>query len=229
MNRTKIEWCDFTWNPITGCLHGCWYCYAKKLFTRFHRSFEPTFYPERLDEPAKLKQPAKIFCCSVADIFADWTKTEWRNAVLSELPKYPQHIFQLLTKQPQNINMKPMENVWVGATITCEDEMENMYSLVNNYGGLKFLSFEPLLSPVFICLTDGYIDKIDWIIVGKLTGSKKVPLDKEAVRYIIRTAHEKGIPIFLKNNLGWNETIQEYPKPKREGVGRGDFEVGEDL
>ena len=23
MNRTKIEWTDFSWNPVTGCLHGC--------------------------------------------------------------------------------------------------------------------------------------------------------------------------------------------------------------
>ena len=30
MNRTKIEWADYTWNPVTGCLRGCPYCYAKK-------------------------------------------------------------------------------------------------------------------------------------------------------------------------------------------------------
>ena len=23
MKKTKIEWCDSTWNPVTGCLHGC--------------------------------------------------------------------------------------------------------------------------------------------------------------------------------------------------------------
>ena len=21
MNKTKIEWCDSTWNPVTGCRH----------------------------------------------------------------------------------------------------------------------------------------------------------------------------------------------------------------
>lgn len=26
---TKIDWCDSTWNPVTGCLHGCEYCYAR--------------------------------------------------------------------------------------------------------------------------------------------------------------------------------------------------------
>lgn len=35
MNRSKIEWCDHTWNPITGCLHNCEYCYARKITTRF--------------------------------------------------------------------------------------------------------------------------------------------------------------------------------------------------
>lgn len=35
MNNTKIEWCDSTWNPVTGCLHGCEYCYARKIAERF--------------------------------------------------------------------------------------------------------------------------------------------------------------------------------------------------
>lgn len=35
MNKTKIEWCDSTWNPVTGCLHGCEYCYARRIARRF--------------------------------------------------------------------------------------------------------------------------------------------------------------------------------------------------
>lgn len=35
MNRSRIEWCDYTWNPITGCRHGCPYCYARKMTARF--------------------------------------------------------------------------------------------------------------------------------------------------------------------------------------------------
>ena len=35
MNKTKIEWCDSSWNPITGCLHGCEYCYARRIANRF--------------------------------------------------------------------------------------------------------------------------------------------------------------------------------------------------
>lgn len=34
-NKTKISWCDSTWNPVTGCLHGCEYCYAYNIAYRF--------------------------------------------------------------------------------------------------------------------------------------------------------------------------------------------------
>lgn len=35
MNKTKIDWCDSTWNPVTGCFHGCEYCYARSIAKRF--------------------------------------------------------------------------------------------------------------------------------------------------------------------------------------------------
>lgn len=34
-NKTKIDWCDATWNPVTGCKHGCEYCYARRIAERF--------------------------------------------------------------------------------------------------------------------------------------------------------------------------------------------------
>ncbi len=30
-----MDWCDSTWSPVTGCLHGCEYCYAKNIAYRF--------------------------------------------------------------------------------------------------------------------------------------------------------------------------------------------------
>lgn len=35
MNDTKIEWATHTWNPVTGCRHGCEYCYARRQTERF--------------------------------------------------------------------------------------------------------------------------------------------------------------------------------------------------
>lgn len=35
MNRSKQGFCDHTWNPVTGCRHGCPYCYARRMTARF--------------------------------------------------------------------------------------------------------------------------------------------------------------------------------------------------
>jgi len=43
MQRTKIEWCTMTWNPVTGCLNGCPYCYAKKIAERFGKDLWPKY------------------------------------------------------------------------------------------------------------------------------------------------------------------------------------------
>lgn len=52
--KTKIDWCDSTWNPVTGCLHGCEYCYARRIAERFGSNQMPIFtdYPV-LDEPVR--------------------------------------------------------------------------------------------------------------------------------------------------------------------------------
>lgn len=34
-HKSKIDWCTHTWSPVTGCLHGCEYCYARRLIGRF--------------------------------------------------------------------------------------------------------------------------------------------------------------------------------------------------
>ena len=47
MNKTKIDWCNSTWNPIVGCYHECEYCYARKIAERFMTQgqvFEPDTY-----------------------------------------------------------------------------------------------------------------------------------------------------------------------------------------
>jgi len=98
MNRTRIEWCDFTWNPVTGCYHGCDYCYARRIAHRFFPKtvgFNPYFWRDRLREPLALKKPARIFVCSMADLFGDWVPREWIEAVFEtvrdcpRLPSFP--------------------------------------------------------------------------------------------------------------------------------------------
>jgi len=86
MNKTKIEWTNYSWSPVVGCKHGCWYCYAKRMNDRFKwikKWNEPKFYPERLNEPYKLKKFSKIFVCSMAGLFGDWIPKKWIESVVS--------------------------------------------------------------------------------------------------------------------------------------------------
>ena len=48
--KTKIEWCDGSWSPVTGCLHNCDYCYARKIAKRF------SYQGQTLDAPIELQQ-----------------------------------------------------------------------------------------------------------------------------------------------------------------------------
>lgn len=213
MNKTKIEWTDYSWNPITGCDHGCWYCYAKRLFHRFGRSFKPAFHPNRLGQPAKVKKPSKVFVCSVSDLFAPWTKNGWREAVLASIVHCPiKHTFQLLTKNPERINKDYIfpRNVWVGTTVTQMSEAKNIDEIRKVRAGIRFVSFEPLLGS----MKKADLGGIEWIIVGKLTGSRKVKLESEWVEEIIEKARHWSIPLFLKDNLNWPKKIQEFPKEK---------------
>lgn len=67
MNKTKIEWCDYTWNPVTGCNHDCEYCYARRIAKRFStenkcHSFVggyPMSKNHVLDEPAIVIETGK--------------------------------------------------------------------------------------------------------------------------------------------------------------------------
>jgi protein gp37 len=163
MNKTKIEWADMTWNPVTGCLHGCPYCYAKRTaenpFYRraFPYKFEPHFYPERLNEPAKMKKPQTIFVCSMADLFGEWVPAKWIWEVFQAMDAAPQHTFIMLTKNPEMMKSfapekgdQPRgvkENWWFGTSVTCQIDTIRIKPL-REMDGNRFISFEPLLRDV---------------------------------------------------------------------------------
>lgn len=122
MENTKIDWCDSTWNPVTGCLHGCEYCYAKRIARRFGDSaaecgtirnqyvklkdepypygFDPTFHRYRLDRPKIWTKARNIFVCSMADLFGEWVPDKWIEKVFDACDKAPQHNYLFLTKNP---------------------------------------------------------------------------------------------------------------------------------
>lgn len=67
MLKTKIEWADSTWNPVTGCLHGCEYCYARRIAERWgtlYKGPQPedeglTFLPDEPERFYELDEPVR--------------------------------------------------------------------------------------------------------------------------------------------------------------------------
>ncbi len=215
----KIDWTDESWNIITGCDHGCKYCYARRMANRLAgrygypkvNPFEVTFHWDRLNQPLKWKKPKKIFVCSMGEMWGEWVCPARISDVLKICWKSQHHIFQFLSKNPTRYNdFKCVPNGWYGTTIDgLPFTHGNLEKLVHSTTGAKvrFISFEPLLSEVHPNLYD-----IDWIIIGadSTRGAKKPP--KEWADILIDYARGTDTAVWVKDNYGYNEIIKEWPK-----------------
>lgn len=215
--NNAIKWCDYTWTPITGCARNCWYCYVKRI-KGYDRT--PKFHPERLEEPLKLKKPAKIFVCSTADIFGEWVMEDWVRQVIDIIKRCPQHQFQILTKSVERIanftESLKQPNIWLGVTVEHRRFLSRLKVLqfIARQYELKqlFVSFEPLLSNIALEQLEG----IGWVIIGAYTGKDAELLQPkpEWVKNIMAKAEASKIPVFLKDNLKiiWDKKLrQEWP------------------
>lgn len=217
MNKTKIEWTNYSWNPVTGCLNECWYCYVRRLEERFGYSRLPRIHPVRFKAPFNAHEGAKIFVCSTADLFGPWIPKEWIDEVLSVTRKLPKITFQFLTKFPRRyLDFNFPENCWLGTTVESEDYLERAAFISEMRGNIRFISFEPLLSRI---PEVSWLKDIDWMIIGAFTGDDRVKHQprREWVYSLIDMANVTGRPVFMKNNLKdiWSGALrQEYPTMK---------------
>ncbi len=181
MNKTNIEFCDFTWNPIVGCKIGCPYCWARGQHDRFYlpEKFDsPRFYPNRLKLPGQRKKPARIFICSMGDIFSPGVKDEWIEQVLKVVADNPQHRFMFLSKNPKRYKEFnfPLGNAWIGTSIDYAAYARRIDHLVDC--GCKHVSFV-LVEPLLSSMATVDFRKIDLCFVGAQTGPGAVIPPKE--------------------------------------------------
>ena len=210
MNPTKIEWCDLTWNPITGCHHHCPFCYAerfaKRLRGRFgyprNDPFAPTFHPRRLSEPYGSK-PSRVFAVSMGDIFSPGMKRQWLDAVFDVMEAADQHTYYILTKAPagwEQFDELP-HKLWTGVSVTSQEDLKRIQDLVFFQEGWKelFVSIEPLLGPVRGLDLSG----VRWVIMGAETGNRKgkVVPKLDWIIQILDEADRHDIPVFMKDSL----------------------------
>lgn len=231
MNKTKIEWCDSTWNPVTGCLHGCPYCYAKRVVQRFgtdeledmrklftldsavHKGdfatvnpypfgFAPTFHKHRLEEPQKKTKGQTIFVCSMADLFGKWVPTEWIVKVLDACLEAPQHRYLFLTKNPQRyIELDEL------ALLPRKDNFWYGSTVTDGEAPTFFSSNHNTfmsIEPILGKFIDGVDEMpVDWVILGAETGHRegKVVPEYDWVEPVVTTALVNGVPVFMKDSM----------------------------
>lgn len=79
MNKSAIDWCDFSWNPVTGCNFGCEYCYARRQATRFAGNTRLNMTNEQLKTDTAglyiLEQPFKNYNGAVLPFPAGFAPT----------------------------------------------------------------------------------------------------------------------------------------------------------
>ena len=212
MNKSKIEWCDYTVNPIKGLcpMHcktpdGYEYCYAageKGLYKRFKWNPEIRFQRLKMTMPVK---PSRFFVGSTMELFGDWIKPEWLSEILGIVKFHSQHTFIFLTKKPDNLQKwSPFPtNAWVGVSATDNKSLDvALHYLFDITATVKFISLEPLMGAI-----DSWAvglpcewNRIGWLIVGAQTQPLKLPRPLW-VETAIKYANDYCIPVFLKNNL----------------------------
>lgn len=208
MNRTKIEWCDYTWNPIVGCSpasEGCENCYAAALSRRFGWPWGSAhFMPERLDEPARVRKPSRVFVCSMGDFGHETVNPAWREVVYKAMWAARQHTYIILTKRPGKWLRTVPAGVWLGVTVESQENIWRWERLKKEGGGrfIRFVSVEPMLGPVSFA-SDA--DRPEWVIAGPETGPKARRCEGA---WIDALAAES--PCFFDKRECW--TRREFPK-----------------
>lgn len=224
-NKTNesVEWAWWTWNPVTGCNHGCPYCYARVIATSgrtagaFPNGFAPTLCPSRLSAPRFTKIPKEaetdsrwrnVFVCSMADLFGRWVPAEWVDAVIREARNAPDWNFLCLTKFPKRMAEFDMPaNMWMGTSVDLQARVaaaEAGFARVNSE--VRWLSVEPMLEP----LRFKRMDLFNWIVIGGASAqpatadSPATPEWRPPFEWIVdlvKQARDAGVKVYFKTNL----------------------------
>lgn len=231
-----ISWASWSWNPVTGCLHGCNYCYARQIATSerfkaiYPAGFTPLFHEERLTAPANTTIPKKrlddpsykrVFVCSMADLYGRWVPIEWIDRVHEQMLSNPQWEYLLLTKFPDRYNeVKLPPTSWVGTSVDEQKRVriaERAFRRIEDVK-VKWLSLEPLNEP----LEFSDLSMFDWVVIGAQTETRQPDGTVAAfqppwqwVINITKQAMDAGCKVHWKPNLRSNPGMvwpDEYPE-----------------
>lgn len=228
--ESSVEWADMGITPIRGrCPYdvlrgGCYYCYMKSFFERFHKDSKKPLNPKlRISADMywspRSKKPLSVAVCLNLDMFHPCIPDDWIRDVISLASSHQRHTFIFLSKCPSEFPLFTFSsNCWLGTTWDGLPYTEHNIQLLSQVNCTKeqvrFVSFEPLLKlpPAGILNPLLESESRTWIIIGadSRKGAKKPPL--RWADQLIDEAHFAGVPVWVKDNLGFYKEIKEYPE-----------------
>ncbi len=219
MKRSKIEWTDSTWNPVTGCTKvsaGCKNCYAERMALRLQRmgaagyegGFSVALHHSRLDVPLSWRKPQVVFVNSMSDLFHEDVPLEFIQKVFSTIRAATWHRFQVLTKRAERLEslserLKWPPNLWMGVSVEAPSATWRIDHLRKTKARVKFLSIEPLREPI----PDLDLNGIDWAIVGGESGPGARAMEESWVLDIRDQCLREDVPFFFKQWGGVRKSV----------------------
>lgn len=221
-DRTKIEWADASWSPVTGCTAispGCEHCYARAFAERFRGvpdhpyegGFDFCLRPERLETPLHWKKSRRVFVCSMSDLFQARVPESFILEVLGTVKAAQWHDFQILTKRARRMaayatklesREGPLEesypNAWFGATVESQEYVWRAEAIASLSSTVRFVSAEPMLGPLDLRGVLSPDRGINWVIAGGESGPKARPIQPEWVRDIRDQCTAAGVAFLFK-------------------------------
>lgn len=233
-NRTTdaVDWAAWTWNPVTGCEHGCGFCYAREIANSqrmsayYPNKFEPTFHAYRLDAPKNTAKPdsederdGRVFVCSMADLFGKWVPDNWIKAVFQACIDNSDWEYLFLTKWPARYAKMPLiPRAWYGASVIQQSDVKRVESAMQQFSDsdvVRWISLEPMLEP--IKFTD--LSWCNLVVIGSQTSTNQPggPVPAFAPEFdwivdVVNQCRDAGVPYYLKANLGMVSPGMNLPK-----------------
>lgn len=215
--KSKIEWTENTWNPVTGCTKisdGCLNCYACRMAFRLQKmgnakyanGFNLTLQKDCLKDPLKWKKPSLIFVNSMSDLFHEDIPADYIKQVFSVMNQANWHTFQILTKRAERLSVLSEElnwsdNIWQGVTVESERYKDRIDHLRKVPASIRFISFEPLIGDV------GELDLsgVNWAIVGGESGFNCRRIEQDWVLNIKDQCELQNVCFYFKQWGGINK------------------------
>lgn len=175
MQKTAIEYLDYTWNPIAmrcaPCSPGCEHCWHLRTADRLCENpglpvderfalagDGPFVLREReLDAPLRTRKPAVIGVQFMGDLFHEDVPDEFILKVCEVMWNIGRHTFLILTKRPKRMAdffrtnhgyFSYVDHIYFGLTVCNQQEADEKIPEFLKVPGKKWLSVEPMLGPV---------------------------------------------------------------------------------